>query len=160
MGIIDDIGAGPVCLDTCVFIYFIEEDIKFLDIVLPIFKAIDQGQLVAVTSGITLIETLVVPFREEDDKLADQYERILTESPGMKMYALDRKLLRQGAYLRANFGIKTPDALQIAAAKRGGCSVFITNDRRLPKIEGLTIIQLSDYLNLKQSQSCQGATSS
>lgn len=147
MGIIDDIGAGPVCLDTCIFIYFIEEDPKFLNIVLPIFKAIDQGLFVAVTSGITLIETLVVPFRKADDKLANQYERILTESPGMKMYDLDRELLRQGAYLRANFGIKTPDALQIAAAKQGGCSVFITNDRRLPeKIERINIFQLSDYL--------------
>jgi len=143
----DDLGNGPVCLDTCVFIYFMEEDSKFLDIVLPIFKAIDQGLLMAVTSGITLIETLVVSIREADHKLADQYERILTESRGMKMYELDRELLRQGAYLRAIFGIKTPDALQIAAARKGGCSIFITNDRRLPQIDGLTILQLSDYLS-------------
>lgn len=147
MGIMDDLGNGPVCLDTCVFIYFMEEDSKFLDIVLPIFKAIDQGLLMAVTSGITLIETLVVSIREADHKLADQYERILTESRGMKMYELDRELLRQGAYLRAIFGIKTPDALQIAAARKGGCSIFITNDRRLPQIDGLTILQLSDYLS-------------
>lgn len=145
MGIIDDIADGPVCLDTCVFIYLIEENPKFLNIVFPIFEAIDQRLLMAVTSGITLIETLVIPFRQADDKLANQYERILTQSPGMKMCELDRGLLRQGAYLRANFGIKTPDALQIAAAQRYGCSAFITNDRRLPRIEGLTIFQLSDY---------------
>jgi predicted nucleic acid-binding protein len=146
MGIIDDIGAGPVCLDTCVFIYFIEENPEFIDIIFPIFEAIDKRVLAAVTSGITLIETLVIPFRKADTKLAAQYEQILTYSPGMKMYELDRELLRQGAYLRANFGIKTPDALQIAAAQKGGCSVFITNDLRLPKIEGITIVQLSDYL--------------
>lgn len=146
MGIISDIGIGPICLDTCVFIYFIEENPKFLDIVLPIFEAIDQGRLIAVTSGITLIETLVIPFRKSNDELANQYERILTESKGLKMYDLDQELLRQGAYLRATLGLKTPDALQIAAAKQSGCSVFVTNDRRLPKIESLTIIQLSDYL--------------
>lgn len=147
MGIMEDIGSGPVCLDTCVFIYFIEENPNFLELILPIFEAIDQGLLVAVTSGITLIETLVVPFRSSDHVLADQYERILTRSPGVRMYELDQELLRQGAYLRAHFGLKTPDALQIAAAKRGGCLAFITNDRRLPDIEKLKIIQLSAYLN-------------
>jgi predicted nucleic acid-binding protein len=146
VGIVDDIGDGPVGLDTCVFIYFIEEDPKFLNCVIPIFDAIDQGTLEAVTSGITLMETLVIPFRKADLKLADQYVRILTESQGMKMYDLDRSLLCLGAYLRTNFGIETPVALQIAAAKQSGCSVFITNDRRLPKIEGLKIFQLSDYL--------------
>lgn len=146
MGIIDDIGTGPVCLDTCVFIYFIEENPAFMDVILPIFKMIDKGLLLAITSGITLIETLVVPFRMADNKLADRYERILTHSSGIKMYELDQEILRQGTYLRANFGIKTPDALQIAAAMKGKCSTFITNDRRLPKIEGLTILQLSSYL--------------
>jgi predicted nucleic acid-binding protein len=46
----------------------------------------------------------------------------------------------------ANLGIKTPDALQIAAAQLAECSAFITNDRRLPHIDGLYIFQLSDYL--------------
>jgi predicted nucleic acid-binding protein len=149
MGIVEDIGSGPVCLDTCIFIYFIEENHEFLEIVLPIFKAIDQGLLTAITSGITLFETLVVPFRKGDSELAGQYERILTCSPGIKMYELNREILKLGAYLRANLGIKTPDALQLAAAKKGGCSTFVTNDRRLPTIEGLTIFQLSAYTNLK-----------
>lgn len=146
MGIMDDIEAGPVCLDTCVFIYLIEENRDFLDLIVPIFEAIDKELLEAVTSGITLIETLVIPFRNSDHELADQYERILTRSPGVRLYELDRELLRQGAYLRAHLGLKTPDALQIAAAQRAGCSAFITNDRRLPDIENLKIIQLSNYL--------------
>jgi predicted nucleic acid-binding protein len=146
MGIVNDIGTGPIGLDTCVFIYFIEESKEFLNLVQPLFQAIDEGSLVAVTSGITLIETLVIPLRKGDTKLAMDYERILTNSRGLQLYELDCELLRQGAFLRANFGIKTPDALQIAASKRGKCSAFITNDRRLPKIEGLPILQLSDYL--------------
>lgn len=146
MGIMDDIKRGPVCLDTCVFIYLIEENREFIDIVLPIFEAIDQGILRGVTSGITLIETLVIPLRKSDHLLANQYERILTKSSGIKMYDLDREILRKAAYLRATLGIKTPDALQIAAAQLAGCSAFVTNDRRLPHIEGLNILQLSAYL--------------
>lgn len=146
MGIVKDIGIGPVCLDACIFIYLIEENSKFLEIILPIFEAIDHGELIAITSGITLIETLVIPFRFNDKKLAEKYERVLTKSRGMKFFELDIEILRNAAFLRAKFNIKTPDALQIAAAQKGDCSSFVTNDRRLPNIEGLTIIQLSNYL--------------
>ena len=146
MGIIQDIGAGPVCLDTSVFIYFIEEDKKYIDIVAPIFEAIDEERLSAVTSGITLLETLVIPLRANDNKLANQYEQLLSESKGLTLVNLDSDLLRKGAYLRASLQIKTPDALQIAAALQENCRVFVTNDRRLPHIAGLQILQLSDYM--------------
>lgn len=146
MGIVHDIGAGPVCLDTCIFIYFIEENKRYIDIITPIFEAVDEGRLTAVTSGITLLETLVVPLRAKDIKLAHQYEQLLSESRGLTLLSLDRDLLRQGANLRATLHIKTPDALQIAAAQKENCSTFLTNDRRLPKISGLKVLQLSDYV--------------
>ncbi|MBS0655069.1 MAG: PIN domain-containing protein [Verrucomicrobia bacterium] len=145
MGLIEDIGSGPVCLDTSVFIYFIEEDPHYIDIVTPIFEVIDVGLLSAVTSGITLLETLVVPLRKKDNVLALQYEQLLSESRGLKLLELDRHLLRKASELRATLHIKTPDALQIAAALQEGCTAFVTNDRRLPKISNLNILQLSDY---------------
>lgn len=145
MGIMEDIGIGPVCLDTCLFIYFIEEDKRYIDIIAQIFEAIHAGSLTAVTSGITLLETLVIPLRNKDKVVATQYEKLLTDSRGLTLLNLDRNLLRIGADIRAKSGIKTPDALQIAAAQLYNCSAFVTNDRRLPKISGLQILQLSDY---------------
>lgn len=145
MGLIDDMGIGPVCLDTAVFIYFMEEDPRYIDIVAPIFEAIDAG-LSAVTSGITLLETLVIPFRNKDVGLVLEYEQLLSESRGLTLLELDRKLLRKASELRATLSIKTPDALQIAAAIQEKCTAFVTNDRRLPKISDLKVLQLSDYL--------------
>ena len=63
MGLIDDLKPGPVALDTQMFIYFIEEDKRYLPLVKPLFEAIDQGSLPASTSGLTLMEVLVVPYR-------------------------------------------------------------------------------------------------
>ena len=114
MGIIKDSGAGPVCLDTCVFIYFIEENKTYIDVVESIFTAIDEGRISAVTSGITLLETLVIPLRTKDIMLADKYEELLSESQGLTLAPLDKDLLRKAADLRAPLGLKTPDALQIA----------------------------------------------
>jgi hypothetical protein len=37
-------------------------------------------------------------------------------------------------------------AIQIGAALKGGCASFVTNDRDLPKIPGLQIVQLRDLL--------------
>lgn len=146
MGIVHDLGEGPVCLDTCVFIYFIEEDERYIEIVASIFEAIDGGRLSAVTSGITLLETLVIPLQAKDSRLANLYAKLLTESKGLTLLNLDRDLLRQGAYIRANFRVKTPDALQIAAAQLENCKVFVTNDRDLPKIPDLQILHLSAYV--------------
>ena len=145
MGLIEDVGSGPVGLDTVPFIYLIEEHPRFLPVVEPLFTAIDAGALRGVTSALTLLETLVVPYRVGDGPLAERYEALLTRSRGIRLVDLDRSLFRAAAQLRARLGLKTPDALQVAAALIDRCSAFITNDRRFPSIPGLRILQLRDY---------------
>ena len=145
MGLIADLGRGPVGLDTAVFIYFIEEHPRFLPVVAPVFSAVASNRLSAITSGITLLETLVIPYRSGNTTLAARYETLLTKSRGIRFRDLDRTLLRSAAQLRAVFSIRTPDALQLAAALSGGCNVYLTNDRSLPRIPGLAILQVSDY---------------
>ncbi|MBI4611703.1 MAG: hypothetical protein HY726_22170 [Candidatus Rokubacteria bacterium] len=63
MGLIEDLAPGPVGLDTPVFIYYIEEHPRFIPLLDPLFEAIDAGQIEGVTSGVSLKETLVVPYR-------------------------------------------------------------------------------------------------
>ena len=134
-----------MALDTPVFIYFIEEHERFLPIVAPIFEAMDRGSLTGVTSGLTLMETLVLPYRRGDRALADRYEALLSRGRGLRLLELSTALLRTAAELRAELDVKTPDAIQLAAAVHGGCSLLVTNDRRLPQIPGLAVRQLSEY---------------
>ena len=58
-----------------------------------------------------------------------------------------RDQLRAAAQLRAATGAKTPDALHLVAALGAGCKTFVTNDRRLPTVPGLRVIQLSSYVD-------------
>ena len=51
MGLTDDLKPGPVALDTQIFIYFIEEEGRYLPLIKPLFEAIDRGELVGVSSG-------------------------------------------------------------------------------------------------------------
>jgi predicted nucleic acid-binding protein len=146
VGLIEDLSPGPVALDTAVFIYFIEENKLFLPIVKPIFEAIDRGELTAATSGLTLMEVLVLPYRANNFALAERYETFLTRSRGLRFVDLNRALLRAAARLRGASNIKPPDALQIAAAMSAECRVFLTNDRRIPSIAGVQVVQLKIYL--------------
>jgi predicted nucleic acid-binding protein len=145
---LSDIAEGPVALDTAIFIYFLEAHPVYRPLVVPVFAAIDRGELIGVTSTLTLMESLVVPLRAGNLPLAERYETLLTESHGLAMVDVDLDLLRAAAYVRAATRAKTPDAIQAATALVGGCSVFLTNDNRFPALPGLRVLALDDYLPL------------
>jgi predicted nucleic acid-binding protein len=146
VGLTEALGRGPIAVDTAVFIYLLEEHPTFLPVVLPIFQAADRGEIEIVSSGITLLEVLVVPYRAGDLDLAERYEALLTRSRGVRLIGVDPVQLRTAAQLRAVHGVRTPDALQLAAALTTRCSALVTNDRRFPDVRGLPIVQLSDHV--------------
>ena len=146
MGLIADLGAGPIALDTSIFIYFIEEHPDYLHHLTPVFSAVASGKLEIATSAVTLLEGLVVPYRARNISLAERYEALLTRSRGLHLVEIDRFQIRAAAQIRANYRIGTPDALQMAAALSRRCSALLTNDREMPELPGLKILQLKAYL--------------
>jgi predicted nucleic acid-binding protein len=139
------IAPGRVGVDTAIFIYWIEEDPRFMPLVEPLFEEVAAGTREIVTSALTLLELLVVPYRAGNADLAQRYEELLTNSRGIAVIDLSRDQLRIAAQLRAATGVKTPDSLQLAAATSAGCTAFLTNDRRIPAIRGMRVLQLGDY---------------
>ena len=101
MGLIHDLGHGPIGVDTAIFIYLIEEHPRFLPVILPLFREVDQGTRELVTSALTLLEVLVVPYRAGNHPLADRYETVLTRSRGVRLVDLSRD---QGAGVNENGG--------------------------------------------------------
>ena len=147
MGLREDLGPGPTALDTALFIYYIEENETFLPLVAPIFEDVAAGRRDVVTSSLTLLEVLVVPYRAGNLALAERYEAYLSRSRGVRLVDIDRSQLRTAAQLRAlHLTVRTPDALQLAAALLAGCSAFVTNDRDLPAVPGLEVLKLRSYL--------------
>ena len=98
------------------------------------------------TSTLTLLETLVVPYRAGDAALADRYELLLTHSRGLELVELDRPLIRAAARLRAAHGLKTPDSIQLAAALSKACTTFLTHDRPVSKVQGIRVLQIGHYI--------------
>ena len=85
MGLISNLGAGNIGVDTVIFIYFIEDHPKFLPAILPLFQEADQGKRELITSALTLFEVLVVPYRTGNRALAERYEALLTRSRGVRI---------------------------------------------------------------------------
>ena len=146
MGLISNLGAGNIGVDTVIFIYFIEDHPKFLPAILPLFQEADQGKRELITSALTLFEVLVVPYRTGNRALAERYEALLTRSRGVRIVDISHDQLRAAAQLRAATGVKTPDALQLVAAIGDGCTTFLTNDRRLPPVPGLRLADLTSHV--------------
>ncbi|MGH9323076.1 MAG: type II toxin-antitoxin system VapC family toxin [Vicinamibacteria bacterium] len=69
MGLMDDVGRGPIGIDTAIFIYYIEEHPEYFAPVSALFAALDKNRCQGVTSALTLLETLVVPYRAGDTAL-------------------------------------------------------------------------------------------
>src|SRR5687768_18587313 len=111
MELIAAIGSGPVALDSAIFIYFIEQHARYLPLLRPLFQSIDSGDAAAVTSSLTLLETLVTPYRAGDRDLASRYETILTNGRGLTLVPIDPPLLRLAAEIRAATSVRTADAL-------------------------------------------------
>jgi predicted nucleic acid-binding protein len=130
-----------VGLDTAPLIYFIEENPNYLKIVTHFFEGMDVGAFTVVTSTITLLEVLVHPLRGNNTKLAAEYRDILLNSKLMTV-EVSSVIAEQAAGLRANYNIRTPDAIQISAALTAGATHFFTNDIRLPDIPSIQILSL------------------
>ena len=135
-----------VGLDTAPLIYFIEDVTPYADLLNPVFERLESHTLDAVTSTISLAEILTKPFLDKNFTLVDEIKFTIRTFSTLSMVAIDEKLAEAAALIRARHAIRLPDALQIAAAIQGEATLFITNDKRLKKVDGVEVLVLSDYL--------------
>jgi predicted nucleic acid-binding protein len=117
-----------------------------LPVVRPLFAAIDTGNILGLTSTITLSEVLVHPLRTNNIALAVKYREILLFSEHFMTFEILHDISEKAAHLRAKYAIRTPDALQIAGALFYGADCFLTNDTNLKKVSDIPILIIDDFL--------------
>ena len=110
------------------------------------FRHLRSPQVRGVTSVVTLIEACVYPQQQGRLDLAQAYERSLLYSEQVLLFPIDVALARRAVGLRARHGIHVPDALQVAAALESGATLFVTNDRRLSRVDEIEILLFDDYV--------------
>jgi predicted nucleic acid-binding protein len=140
-------GAKVIGLDTPVFIYFLENSGRYGELAQLTFKGIEKGKWAGVTSAITLMEITVRPWQLARESAAREYETALVNFPNLSTVDIDRNVARAAAQLRAIYNVPPPDALQVAACLNFGAQAFLTNDRRLSRLQELIdVMVLDDFL--------------
>lgn len=139
--------AGVVGIDTPVFIYHLEAHPQYSSLTREIFSSMENGKWAGVASAITLTEINVHPWQIGREDVARKYEALLVNFPNLSIVNIDRDVARIASQLRARFGVRPPDALQVAASLVADAKLYLTNDRRLSTLQSLIeVIVLDDYL--------------
>jgi predicted nucleic acid-binding protein len=79
-----------------------------------------------------------------DLRLARKYRDYLTNSENIGLFALDMKIADRVVELRANYGFKTPDAIQIGTASACGADYIVTNDKRWKRFEEIEVVLVEE----------------
>lgn len=144
---LDSLRGTVVGLDTAPLIYFIEAHPRYLPLVRPFFDAVDRGDIVVVTSTLTLTEVLVHPWRHGNQELIRQYSRILLHADNLRTIPVLPEIASEAARIRAVHGLKVPDAIQIATFQFARATSLLTNDTAMIAIQGLDVICLDRLLS-------------
>ena len=131
-------------LDTMCFIYHFEENEEFFPCTRVLFELIEQGEILAVTSMITLIEVLTGAKKAKREDLIERYRYDLLYFPHLKVSFIDSAVADIASDLRVRYRIRTPDAIQIAAAINERANIFISNDESLKKIEEIKVLGIKE----------------
>lgn len=142
--VIDKFSSKIIFLDTAPLIYFIEGHSIYQSILSKLFSFNDKGGFSFITSSITILEVLVKPLREGKADLAKQYRDILTKASGIEVLDVTSSIAEIAAQLRAQYNLKTPDAIQLATAIEEGADFFLTNDSKLKAISDIKVITVGE----------------
>lgn len=107
-----------------------------------IVKQLDSfpGATLAI-STLAILECRVMPLRRQDYALLRQYDEFFASS-GLHQVELTRPVLDLAARIRADIGMKTPDALQAASClSLNSPHAFLTEDIGFKKVGALNIVK-------------------
>lgn len=124
-----------IALDTSIFIYQVEAHTKYVRLTDPVFAWVERAGHEAVTSTITMTELLVPSYRDHNENRVDEFYGLFSTYPNLQWVAPDLETADLAARLRAEYRLRTPDALQAATAIRAQATAFVTNDPVFGRIE-------------------------
>ncbi len=144
MGGLTQLMGKTVALDSPAIIYYVEESSTFLPLIRPFFEAVRRGEISVVTSAITMTEVLVHPFKHGNTDLAAEFRRLFLGTRHFQTVSVTPEIAEIAARLRADHGIRTPDALHAATAIQCDAEYLLTNDDHLKSISKPKVMMIPE----------------
>ena len=138
-------GLRRVAFDTNALIYLFEGQEPHADLVAAVLGRVEGGHALGIVSTVVEMELLVRPLRQQDFAFVVGLDLFLRNERNWVLRDVDRAVARSAAAIRANTGMKTPDALIAATAALEGCDAIIGNDRGFARHSEVPYLILDDY---------------
>ena len=137
-------GISRLAFDTAPIIYFVEANPAYDELVANIFNRVAAGELEGWTSVISLSEVLVQPIVSGRKDLQKRYRELLLNSANFHTLPITAAVAENAARIRAAYGLRLPDAIQIAFAIDAGCQAILCNDHSMRRVTELQVLILDD----------------
>ena len=128
--------------DTNLFIYLIEENDLYIESLNNMLIFLEDNNYEIITSTLTLGEILTKPYKDNRLDLVEKYKTFFSN---MELIELNSEIATLFSKIRADYGIKTPDAIQLASAIYSKCDFFATNDNKLNIIKECNTLLLNNF---------------
>lgn len=129
-----------VLLDTVAFIYFLEHHPKHYQTAKALFRRIESGELSAMMSTLVFAELLVPAYRKKETARAASITGILSNYPNLTICPVTTRISAKAARLRADYNLRTPDAIHLATALAEKADALVTNGRDFSKLAIIEIL--------------------
>lgn len=137
--------SSRVYLDTAPLIYSVEKHADYWPTLRAFWLTVRKDAIEVITSNLTLLETIVKPTKENDQRLVQAYTKLLTVSE-IELFEITTQILTDAARLRALQNFKTPDAIHAATAIAASCGYFVTNDPNFRRLSDIEVVILDDLI--------------
>jgi predicted nucleic acid-binding protein len=147
MGSLNLPGSGAVYIDANCIIYAVEKVAPYDATLAPLWQAAATGQISVISSELSVLEALVKPLRDKNARLEAAFRAFLFDSVEFSLTPVEVRIIEHAARLRAETGLKTPDAIHAATALDAAAALFVTNDAAFRRVPGLPVAVLSEAIN-------------
>lgn len=112
---------------------------------LPLFDAVEQGEVTACASTLALAQLLVAPHRAADETAVQELSLLWSTYPHLAFAQVDAAVASQAAALVARHGVDWPAAVDAATALVERCEVLVATDvaRYTPLMREISVIFLT-----------------
>ena len=130
-------------LDANLYIYVFEGIETYRTRMAGLLAAIDRQGVDVVASELLFTELLPRPMKDGRQDLVERYLELFRSTPRIHLVPVARQVILRSVQLRAEFGLRSMDALHVATALAHGCETFVTNDQRLARVDRLRVLTLA-----------------
>ena len=133
-----ELPAGALLLvDSAPIIYTLEANERFAQRFAPLFQRHAMGELVLAVTTITIAEVLTGPLKAGEEALAKRYRAVLDT---WQVVDFTSAIAEGAARLRGTYGLKLPDAIQLASALEINAHALVTHDRDFSQVRGMRVL--------------------